>query len=78
MSNSARPATRRRVRTDHIPQPPAPERLALTIQEGAFLINSSVTTTRKLMENGTIPTIRLGKRRLIPRQAIAEFLGVPA
>lgn len=47
----------------------------LTVAEAAKFLKISRTTVCRLLDDGTIRSLRVGKRRLIPMDAIADFLG---
>ncbi len=55
---------------------PAPhtDRLALSVVEAAEAINVSRARLYQLLSDGTVPSIKLGRRRLIRREALVEFL----
>lgn len=56
-------------------QQPAPERLVLTVDEAAYLLNISRGLAYELVARGQLPAIRLGRRIVIPRVAMEELLG---
>jgi excisionase family DNA binding protein len=49
-------------------------RLTLNVPEAARLLGISRTTAYALAKSGRLPTIRLGKRILVPRQALGRLL----
>jgi excisionase family DNA binding protein len=52
-----------------------PERLVLTVEETAKILGISRGTAYVLANNGSIPAIRISKRRIIiPRKALEDFL----
>jgi len=52
-----------------------PERLVLTVEETAKVLGISRGTAYVLANNGSIPAIRISKRRIIvPRKALEDFL----
>jgi excisionase family DNA binding protein len=54
------------------------ERLTLTVDEAAKLIGVSRYTLYEAVRTGSVPTIRLGRRILIPRHALLGFMGAPS
>jgi len=52
----------------------AQEPLAYTVRETAHLLRVSPRTIYNLIDNGTLPVIELGGRRLIPRRAIDRLV----
>jgi excisionase family DNA binding protein len=50
------------------------ERLTLNIEEVAKLLGLGRTTTYELARAGRIPSMRLGRRLLVPRAALVRFL----
>jgi excisionase family DNA binding protein len=56
-------------------EPDAPNRLALTVDEAAYLLNISRGLAYELVARGELPAIRLGRRIVIPRVAMEELLG---
>jgi len=51
------------------------EKLAYTPVEVVKLLGLHINTVRKLIKNGTLPSIRLGRKVLIPRAALERLLG---
>jgi excisionase family DNA binding protein len=51
-----------------------PERLTLTVEEAASLLGISRNLAYELVAEGQIPSIRLGRRVLVPRQALHRML----
>lgn len=51
-----------------------PERLAYSPAEAAACIGVSRARLYQLIDDGTIPSIKLGRRRLIRRQALEQLL----
>lgn len=49
--------------------------LALTMKDAAKLVGVDYRTIRLGIENGTIPTVQLGERRMIPRAALLRVFG---
>ena len=54
----------------------SPEHLALTMKDAAKLVGVDYRTIKLGMENGTIPSVELGPRRMIPRAALLRVFGV--
>lgn len=52
--------------------------LALTMKDAAKLVGVDYRTIKLGMENGTIPSVQLGPRRMIPRAALLRVFGVEA
>lgn len=50
--------------------------LGLTMKDAGKLVGVDYRTIRAGIENGTIPTIQLGNRRLIPRSELLRVFGV--
>ena len=50
------------------------ESLVLTVGEAARLLRLSKTTTYDQIRQGSIPSIRMGKRILVPRAALMRML----
>ena len=74
---------------DHLPEaaaqrvespptsPAGSDRLVLTVDEAAYLLNISRGLAYELVARGELPAIRLGRRIVIPRVAMEELLGTP-
>jgi len=74
---------------DHLPEaaaqqvespptsPAGSDRLVLTVDEAAYLLNISRGLAYELVARGELPAIRLGRRIVIPRLAMEELLGTP-
>lgn len=71
------------------PTPPAPKepivepvrRAAHTVEEAAQALRVSRSYTYQLIRDGKLRTVKAGRRRLVPAEALAECLqalGVPA
>lgn len=56
----------------------SPQSLALTMKDAAKLVGVDYRTIKLGIENGTIPTIQLGPRRMIPRVALLRAFGINA
>ncbi|AZS37542.1 hypothetical protein CVS47_02179 [Microbacterium lemovicicum] len=52
--------------------------LALTMKDAAKLVGVDYRTIKLGIENGTIPTVQLGPRRMIPRIPLLRAFGVDA
>ena len=50
------------------------DRLTYTVEEAAQLLGLSRNTAYELAKVGQLPTIRLGKRLLVPKQALERLL----
>jgi excisionase family DNA binding protein len=55
--------------------PAGSDRLVLTVDEAAYLLNISRGLAYELVARGELPAIRLGRRIVIPRVAMEELLG---
>jgi excisionase family DNA binding protein len=51
------------------------EALTLTVTEAAHLLRLSRNTAYAAAKRGDIPTVRIGRRLLVPRAALEELLG---
>lgn len=51
------------------------ERLTHTVEEAGRLLGVSRNSAYALARSGELPTIRLGKRLLVPRVALERLLG---
>jgi excisionase family DNA binding protein len=52
--------------------------LALTMKDAAKLVGVDYRTIKLGIESGTIPTVQLGPRRMIPRVPLLRAFGVDA
>ena len=50
------------------------ERLALSVEEAGFLLGISRDLAYDLVARGEIPSVRLGRRLVVPRRALEEAL----
>lgn len=50
--------------------------LALTMKDAAKLVGIDYRTIKLGIESGTIPTIQLGPRRMIPRVPLLRVFGI--
>lgn len=74
---SSRPARRRRAvpaRKPTVAIEPIPGRLALTVNEVAWELHCSPNTVWSLVGTGTLPSFKLGRKRLVARRALQEFV----
>jgi excisionase family DNA binding protein len=53
------------------------ERLTLTINEAAKALGVGRHTLYEAVRAGKVPTIRMGRRVVIPKYALLTFMGVP-
>ena len=53
------------------------ESLTLTVEEAADALNISRGLAYKAARDGTIPTLRIGRRLLVPRRALDRLLEAP-
>jgi len=51
------------------------DRLVLTVDEAAYLLNISRSLAYELIARGELPALRLGRRIVIPRVMLEELLG---
>ena len=63
--------------TPHGGDPMKQESLTLTIKEVAGALNISRGLAYKAVRDGSIPTIRIGRRLLVPRRALDKLLETP-
>lgn len=54
------------------------EKLTFTVSEAALLLGTSRTTAYECVHTGQLRAVRLGRRLVIPREAIVELLAGPA
>jgi excisionase family DNA binding protein len=57
--------------------PTADRRLAISIAEAAELLSISRAFGYELAARGVLPTLRLGRRLVVPRVALLALVGVP-
>jgi excisionase family DNA binding protein len=50
--------------------------LALTMKDAAKLVGVDYRTIKLGIESGTIPTVQLGPRRMIPRVPLLRVFGI--
>jgi excisionase family DNA binding protein len=53
------------------------DRLVFSVEEAAYLLNISRALAYELVARGEIPSIRLGRRIVIPRRQLEVLLGGP-
>lgn len=70
----ARRTRRVRARKPVIAQEPAHGRMALNVNEAAWLLGVSVNAVWNLLAKDQLPSFTVGRRRLIARSAIEDFV----
>lgn len=58
------------------PELPRNDRLVLTVAEAGELLGISRAFAYELVARGELPVIRLGRRRLVPKRALYELVGM--
>lgn len=53
---------------------PDGERLAIAVEEAAHLLGISRSLAYELCARGELPTIRLGRRLVVPKRALLEMI----
>jgi len=53
---------------------PDDERLAIAVEEAAHLLGISRSLAYELCARGELPTIRLGRRLVVPKRALVEMI----
>ena len=53
---------------------PLAERLALTVEEAGALLGISRDLAYQLVARGDLPSVRLGRRLIVPRRALEDAL----
>jgi excisionase family DNA binding protein len=53
------------------------EGLTMTVEEAAAALGISRGLAYQAAHDGSIPTIRIGRRLLVPRRALERLLGAP-
>jgi excisionase family DNA binding protein len=56
----------------------AADRLTYSVAEAARVLGISRSYCYELVQGGQLPSLRLGRRRLIPRAALERFVEAPA
>lgn len=51
-----------------------PDRLSWTVEEAAYLLGISRHSAYEAVRRGDIPSIEIGRRRLIPKQGLERLL----
>jgi excisionase family DNA binding protein len=59
--------------SEHAPN--RPERLLVSIPDTARLLSIGVSTVWKLVKEGKLPTVRIGRSRRIPHEALVRLAG---
>jgi excisionase family DNA binding protein len=54
-----------------------PERLLHTVPHAAAILDLGVSTIWKLIAEGKLPTVRIGRSRRIPHEALVRLAGSP-
>jgi len=54
----------------------ARERLTLTVEEAGELLGISRAFAYELVARGELPSLRLGRRLLVPRRALEALVGI--
>ena len=67
-------AARRNQRRSPTAVEPLPTRLALKVPEAAYLLNCSPNTVWNLVSAGQLDSFTLGRKRLIARSAVEDFI----
>ncbi|CAL9396531.1 hypothetical protein SUDANB121_01376 [Nocardiopsis dassonvillei] len=49
-------------------------KVAYSIQETARALSLGTTTVKKLIATGQLPSVRIGRRRLVPRSALETYI----
>lgn len=68
------PTARRRRRPPVRAVPPEPGRLALTVQEAAWLLHSHPNHVHNLIRAGRLESFTLGRKRLVARAAVEALI----
>ncbi len=63
-------------RTNPTPPHAESDRLVFTVAEAGELLGISRAFAYELVARGELPVIRLGRRRLIPKRALLELVGM--
>lgn len=54
----------------------SPKSLALTMKDAAKLVGVDYRTIKQGIDTGTIPSVQLGARRMIPRAELLRVFGI--
>ena len=49
----------------------------LTVKEAAALLKTSRQQTRRMIQNGELPAVKVGREWRISRNALLDYLGFP-
>lgn len=49
-------------------------KIAYSVQEAAYALSLGTTTVKKLIATGQLPSVRVGRRRLVPRSALETYI----
>jgi len=74
MATTASPGRRRKKRPTPVAVEPVPGRMALTVPEAAFVLNCTPNSVWNLLSTGHLVSFNLGRKRLISRPSIDEFM----
>ena len=72
--SARRSRTTRRRRGPNVPIEPESGRLAYTVPEAAWLLHCGPNIVWRLIGDGTLPSFTMGRKRLIARPALEEFM----
>jgi excisionase family DNA binding protein len=50
------------------------EKVAYSVEQAAQALSLGQTTVKKLIATGQLPSVRVGRRRLIPRSALEGYI----
>ena len=54
--------------------PPGEQRLAYSIPEAGLLLGLGHATTERLVASGRLPSVKVGRRRLVPADALRRLV----
>lgn len=54
----------------------SPKSLALTMKDAASLVGVDYRTIKQAIETGTIPTVQVGARLMVPRAELLRVFGI--
>ncbi|MFF8763383.1 helix-turn-helix domain-containing protein [Nocardiopsis dassonvillei] len=49
-------------------------KVAYSVQETAHVLSLGTTTVKKLIATGQLPSVRVGRRRLVPHSALETYI----
>ena len=52
----------------------APERMAFSVETGAQIVGVAPRTLWKAVASGELETVKIGRRRLVTREALRDYL----